>query len=225
MKNTLSKGAAKLSIAFSGCGWLTPFHLGVLEGMRQNCLLGQFQYFAGTSGGSLAALIACTNQDFEGNMQTTQRLSGNWQFLRNIDAGLRTQIADQLGSDEMAANCTDRLQVVVSRVWPLEQRKCLVVSKFRTVADVVDAVSASCFIPLYSARRLTTRLGAAAGAPAGSAVNLQSPVLHAHEQHLVHDSLANGGDVVMDGFAMGGILPPVGRLCVSPFPRRGESPC
>ena len=225
--NQVAKSRGKMSIAFSGCGWLTPFHLGVLEGLRQNNLLDNFEYFAGTSGGSLAALIACTTRDFNGNMQITKRLSRDMKFFTNIDSGLRSQIGEQIGSDDVAVACSDKLQVVISRVWPLAQRKCLIVSKFSTVADVVDAVSASCFIPLYSARRLTTRLGSRSdadgfgptSAPAQAPL-LYSPLLHETEQHFVHDSRLNGGDVVVDGFALGGILPPVGRVCVSPFPRR-----
>jgi predicted acylesterase/phospholipase RssA len=43
------------SFALSGCGWLIPFHLGVLDTMKEAGYLTDKSIIAGTSGGSLAA--------------------------------------------------------------------------------------------------------------------------------------------------------------------------
>ena len=82
----------KVSIAFSGCGWLTPFHLGVCNKLKEYDLLKNMEIIAGTSGGSLAALIACTTQDFEGQKEASKKFAKDFDFLCNIDKGLKQQM-------------------------------------------------------------------------------------------------------------------------------------
>jgi hypothetical protein len=42
------------SFAFSGCGWLLPCHLGVIQSMKQHGMLTEKSICAGTSGGAIA---------------------------------------------------------------------------------------------------------------------------------------------------------------------------
>ena len=54
-----------LSFAFSGSGWLLPFHLGVIHELRVANLLTNQTHVSGTSGGALAALICVCDIDTE----------------------------------------------------------------------------------------------------------------------------------------------------------------
>lgn len=54
-----------MSFAMSGCGWLTPFYFGVVEKMREAGYITDESLMAGTSGGSLGALIAVSGELLE----------------------------------------------------------------------------------------------------------------------------------------------------------------
>ena len=54
-----------LSFAFSGSGWLLPFHLGVIHELRVANLLTNQTHVSGTSGGALAALVSVCDIDTE----------------------------------------------------------------------------------------------------------------------------------------------------------------
>ncbi len=141
-----SDASSPMSMALSGCGWLTPFHLGVLQHLKEADKLKEISYFAGTSGGSIAALIACTTQDFEGMKEKSKELATDKVFFRDINAGLRKQIAEVLPANA-AEMCNAKLHVVVSRLWPLSEQKCLIINKFHSNEDIIDALTASSYIP------------------------------------------------------------------------------
>ena len=42
-------------VSFSGCGFLIPFHVGVLKALKKHDLLAEHTVFAGASGGALVA--------------------------------------------------------------------------------------------------------------------------------------------------------------------------
>lgn len=52
-----------VSLSMSGCGWLTPFHIGVVQAFKVHNLFDERTQVAGSSGGSLAGLIACSGLD------------------------------------------------------------------------------------------------------------------------------------------------------------------
>ena len=52
-----------VSLSMSGCGWLTPFHIGVVQAFKDHGLFYERTKVAGSSGGSLAGLIACSGLD------------------------------------------------------------------------------------------------------------------------------------------------------------------
>jgi predicted acylesterase/phospholipase RssA len=52
-----------VSLSMSGCGWLTPFHIGVVQAFKDHGLFDERTKVAGSSGGSLAGLIACSGLD------------------------------------------------------------------------------------------------------------------------------------------------------------------
>ena len=214
----------RLSIAFSGCGWLTPYHLGVLKTFQEQNLLNHFSFFAGTSGGSLAALIASTTQEFDENYERALTLADDKAFFKDIDYGLRAQILNSLNNTESYLGCNHKLHVVVSRVYPFSKWKCLVVSKFDSNVDVINAVTASCFIPFYNNGKLTTRLPKVMGSnPASKHINdeiYERSPLPKSSHHYLHDSWDNNNDIVIDGFAAGGMMPPIGDILVSPFSKR-----
>ena len=112
-------------------------------------------FFAGTSGGSLGSLLACTDIDPELALDFVVRLSKDNDFKRDIDLGLKKNVKSLLPADAHR-RCEDRLFVTTTRLWPNPSIQPTIISKFRSVDALVDAVAASCFIPMYSATRFTT---------------------------------------------------------------------
>ena len=82
-------------------------------------------------------------------------LSKDNDFKRDIDSGLKRNIKSLLPVDAHR-QCEDRLFVVTTKVWPNPTLKPHIISKFISVDALVDAVAASCFIPLYSSSRMMT---------------------------------------------------------------------
>ena len=66
--------------------------------------------------------------------------------------------SDFLPSD-IVSRCNGRLFITVTQMWPNPSLKPVILSHFDSKEHLVDAVAASCFIPLWSARRLATKLG------------------------------------------------------------------
>ena len=181
-----------LSFSFSGSGWLAPFHLGVISRFREakEGFITDKTIFAGTSGGSLAALMGCSDMPSETALSTMSALSTNKEFNKDINAGLKKYLLPLLPSDVLE-RCNDRLHVTVTRVWPPKKGNLnvIVVNRFDSVDHLLDCVAASCFIPGYSARSMTTGI---VGCP---------------DEHFI-----DGGV-----FAF---IPPMGNVRVAVFPRQ-----
>lgn len=146
-----SSESKPLSFAFSGCGWLIPFYLGAIEELKsQNELLTEQSIIAGTSGGALAALIACSNVDTNKALNVLIRLSQEERFIKNVDQGLKECLLPLL-PDDVLARCNGRLHVTITKIWPNPKLEAHIVSQFLSVDHLMSVVAASCFIPLYSA--------------------------------------------------------------------------
>jgi hypothetical protein len=166
---TIGKGTAEkvvrhaarpaMSFAFSGCGWLTPFHMGVVRTMKEEGLLTSESVVAGTSGGAIAALLAVNNVHPDEGLETIIRMSKDPDFKQNIDKGLK-RILREVIPDNVLENSNGRLHVCVTKVWPNPSTKPLIQSQFASTEELLDNVAASCFLPLYSNRRtLFTYMG------------------------------------------------------------------
>jgi hypothetical protein len=145
-----------ISFALSGCGWLTPFYFGVMEHLRKDGFLTDRSICAGTSGGSLGALLAVAGIDSKEALAMAISQAQSETFASNINGGLKDNLKLLLPSDVLE-RCNGRLIVVISRVWP--NPAPLLISKFDSIDYLLDVVCASCFIPLYSTpRQLFTQI-------------------------------------------------------------------
>ena len=77
--------------------------------------------------------------------------------MNDIDGGMKSSIKELLPSDVLD-RVNGRLQIVVTKLWPNPTWNPLITSHFASEAELVDHIAASCFIPLYSARRFTTKI-------------------------------------------------------------------
>lgn len=145
-----------MSFAFSGCGWITPFHLGVIKSLRDAGYLTNKSVVAGSSGGSIAATIAATDACTSKAMELILKLSKDKEFNRNKDLGIRRVILEFLPSSESFKGCNNILHITVTQVSPAFVRHPIVVSDYHSNEDLAAAVSSSCYIPLWSNLALST---------------------------------------------------------------------
>lgn len=141
-----------LSFAFSGCGWLSPFHLGVIKKMILTGYLSDQSLVAGTSGGALAALLACSSISTDNALELVISMSKDKSFKSNIDMGMKKSLREMLPNDTLD-RVQGRLHICVTRVWPNPTIQPVILSSFDSIDSLLDGVAASCFIPFYSNRR------------------------------------------------------------------------
>jgi hypothetical protein len=138
------------SFALAGCGWLTPFYFGMIEKMIEAGYMSESSVIAGTSGGSLGALVAVSGMQPRVGLKLMTEMSLDKTFRNNIDVGLKTFLLSVL-PDDIVKRSNGKLHVCVSKMWPNPTGSPDIISNFTSKKDVVDTVAASCFIPLYSA--------------------------------------------------------------------------
>ncbi len=153
------------SFAMSGCGWLTVFYYGVIDKMREAGYLTDRSLLAGTSGGALGALIGVSGLTGKEGLKLAIDMSLDKKFKHNIDLGLK-QLLPTILPDDILAKSQGRLHVCVTNVWqpgprvrfPTAWVQPEVKNKFANPTQLVETVAASCYIPLYSSRRLFTMI-------------------------------------------------------------------
>lgn len=145
------------SFAMSGCGWLWPFYLGVIKTMKKKGYLTDSSICAGTSGGALGALVATSGIEPELALDIIIQLSKASNFKKDIDKGLKQHLIGVLPKDTLE-KCNNRLFVTATRFWPNPTTSPTMISQFDSHEQLIDAVAASCFIPLYSAPRIYTSI-------------------------------------------------------------------
>lgn len=147
--NLFVKADKTASFALAGCGWLTPFYFGVIERMQEAGYLTDKSLVAGTSGGSLGALVAVSGISPRAGLQLLIDMSLDKTFKDNIDVGIKTSLHSIL-PENIVERSNGRLYVCVTKLWPDPMAKPHVVSQFASKDHIVDTVAASCFIPFYS---------------------------------------------------------------------------
>ena len=147
--NLFVKADKTASFALAGCGWLTPFYFGVIERMQEAGYLTDKSLVAGTSGGSLGALVAVSGISPRAGLQLLIDMSLDKTFKDNIDVGIKTSLPSIL-PENIVERSNGRLYVCVTKLWPDPMAKPHVVSQFASKDHIVDTVAASCFIPFYS---------------------------------------------------------------------------
>jgi len=143
------------SFAFSGCGWLIPFHLGVLSALRENNVLSQDTIFSGTSGGAITAFLAVSDISEKNVLDLIIDFSRSEVFHADIDNGLRF-LLKKFTNEKSVSNCNNRLHTVVTNVWPPSIFP-KVISTYKSEDDIIEAIMASSYIPLWSSPRFTTK--------------------------------------------------------------------
>jgi hypothetical protein len=193
------------SFAFSGCGWLVPFYFGVIQELTRQNLINDDTIFAGTSGGALAAVLGCCKVPPTKALDALIKVSRSPNFTRHIDQGLRESLLELLPPNAIDY-CNGRLHITTTRLWPNPIRSPYIISQFSNLEQLVSAVTASCFIPFYSApRQLVTSILQPSSSP--SSLN-QHPKQQEKEQLLGY--FIDGGI-----FAL---MPPIGEIRISPLP-------
>jgi hypothetical protein len=159
VNRNLSSNAKQLSFSLSGSGWLMPYHLGVMETFKHRKLINDKTIVAGTSGGSLVALLAVSDLSAEVALNTMISLSTNDDFKKDMVVGLKNYVRPLLPTDVLE-RCNGRLHVTTTIVWPPKNvtLDVTIVSHFNSTEHLLDCVSASCFIPYYTASSLTTTI-------------------------------------------------------------------
>jgi predicted acylesterase/phospholipase RssA len=150
---SLSLRTDNTSFAFSGCGWLTPFHLGAIDILMKEKYISNTTICAGSSGGALAALVACSGVEPCIAMDKIIELSHNKDFFRDIDKGLKDKSLMISFPSNIVERCNGRLFVTATKIWPNATSKVTIFSQYNSLDDILSCVAASSFIPFYSATR------------------------------------------------------------------------
>ena len=159
LSSHLKRVGSEESFAFSGCGWLLPFHLGVVAALRRGLWISSSTVCAGTSGGAIAAMVACGQLDPHEALETIIRTARNDKFRKDISKGLLNALQELL-SDDIARICSGRLHVFTTQVRPISALGPVIVNRFDSAEHLAAAIGASCFIPFYSSPdTLTARAG------------------------------------------------------------------
>ncbi|XP_028321416.1 patatin-like phospholipase domain-containing protein 4 [Gouania willdenowi] len=146
-----------LNLSFAACGFLGVYHLGALRAFLHHGdkLLGSLRSCAGASGGALVAAVMITAPHKLENCETftyefAESVRKQWfgavtpgyDFMRTLREG----IEDILPS-EAHTLATDRLHVSITHS---SSGKNHVVSRFSSREELIKALLASCFVPVYA---------------------------------------------------------------------------
>jgi len=140
----------------SGCGWLTPFHLGVARELQDGGFVTASTSCAGTSGGALGAMAMMSGIKIEDALEAMIEFGNKPHLHSDIETNMREVMQrlldgpDGKGGPLAIKQCNGRLIVVVTRLWPDTSMKPILISEFQSVPFLIDVVGASCFIPIWS---------------------------------------------------------------------------
>ena len=146
--------AAKVGVAFSPAGLLTPYHLGAASELVRLNILGSQTAYAGASGGALAAVLSSlgtiSSQDsLEACTYIAERCRSVGKTRKTLRLALDTCLDDLLPTDsyeklnQRAAKCT----VAYCEIYPTITPH--LVTEYQSKDDLNDVLRASCNIPFY----------------------------------------------------------------------------
>lgn len=141
------------SYSFSGAGWLTPFHLGVINSLKELKLLNKDSIVSGSSGGAIAAIVCSTNLNEIEVLEAFKISIKDMKPMNNIDNNLRFMLEKMLPLNAYI-DCTNHSFITITPIKPPHKTK--IISTFQSNKDLIDCVATSCFIPGYSAKKLST---------------------------------------------------------------------
>lgn len=147
-----------LRISLSGCGWLFPYHVGVLQGLKRSGVIIRSEVeevssvvYSGVSGGSLIAVAEAAGISSEDQLDAANaanraiRKNPRLSFWGSGRAVLRDVLNDLLPHD---VHLLIRGRVEIG----IQKRllgKAHVFTDFRSKDDLIGAILASCHVPVY----------------------------------------------------------------------------
>ena len=105
---------------------------------------------AGSSGGAIAATLAASDGCTSQAMEIIKDLATDKEFNKDKAVGIRNVMLKFLPSTDTYLQCNNRLHVTVTQVSPKFIKRALVISEYKSNEDLAAAVSASCYIPMWS---------------------------------------------------------------------------
>ncbi len=139
------------SLSFAGCAWLFPYHLGAIEGFRQEPAFANALYL-GASSGSLAAIIAALDIDTQKIMEHTLDFAQDSRERRLGPIGRMSRYVRQGLQDQLPANAcklaAGRVKVSVTHL-PRLKHELVDVGVCQSRAELIHLLLGSCYIPIY----------------------------------------------------------------------------
>ncbi|CAH3028774.1 unnamed protein product, partial [Porites evermanni] len=144
------------NLTFSGCGFLGIYHIGVMACLKENAVdfLKRVQCFGGASAGAFAAIGLVVDLDISEVTESVIRLSKraksfslgplhpSFQIVKTVRRAFEKMLPDN--AHEIASG---KLHISLTRVPDLQN---VIVSKFFSKEDLIEALVATSFVPLYS---------------------------------------------------------------------------
>lgn len=135
-----------MNISFDSCGWLYTYHLGVASYIKDNNL--EVAHASGSSAGSLCAAALVSNVDVHKLTETII----NHRASRNTWESATEMV--KLARDEMRKHAHDNIHETVSGKLAVgllgvhDSRRAYVMQSFKTREQLLNALCASCHIPI-----------------------------------------------------------------------------
>lgn len=155
----------RVSVSFSGCGFLGMFHVGSLSCLRDNVDMLTVDRALGASAGAVAACALLLPEHMSTDMlrekffsvvkDAESRPFGAFNPKFNVNKLFSDELERVLPADAHL-RLSGRLTVSLTHVASM---KNVLVDEFESRADLIDAVVCSCFIPGFSAYEVPTYKG------------------------------------------------------------------
>ncbi|CAG9536734.1 unnamed protein product [Cercopithifilaria johnstoni] len=143
----------KASLSLSGCGFLCIYHAGVCAAVKEYAPQLLQNRISGASAGSIIAASIVCNVCIS---QTTSFFLSVVSEARSYTFGVLNRDFDLMKLLRMKLNailpsnahelCTNRLRISVTRFRDMEN---VILDKFHTKDELIEAICCSCFIPVY----------------------------------------------------------------------------
>ncbi|XP_061337201.1 uncharacterized protein LOC133284220 [Gastrolobium bilobum] len=142
--------------SFSAAGLLFPYHLGVAQFLIENGYIKETTPLAGSSAGAIVCAVIASGASMEEALNATKILAEdcrNGGTAFRLGAVLRG-VLDKFLPDDAHIRSNGRVRVAVTQL--LWRPRGLLVDKFDSKEDLINAVFTSSFIPGYLAPRPAT---------------------------------------------------------------------
>ena len=152
------KESIERHISFAGCGFIGIYHVGVSAFLKKYSSHLLNTKIGGSSAGAMCALALVSGdislEEMTRNVlmlahQASNKLMGPFNPTFNLHQILVKYFEDNL-SEDVATKVSGRLFVSLTKA---RNKKNVLVSEFSSKADLIEAVCASCFVPVMSGWR------------------------------------------------------------------------